>query len=93
MILLNTEMGAERKVLQKLRTLKGVTEAHQLFSVYDLAVKVKAPNMQELKDTITHKIMKTPGFQSILTLVTVEEEHGAILDLQASVNPPLFATC
>jgi len=93
MILLNTQMGIEKEALKKITAISGVTEAYSLYSIYDIAVRIYAPSMGELKDTITHKIMKIPGALSILTLITAEEEQGTIPDLQAFMNPTLVATC
>ena len=92
-ILLNTHMGAEKEVAEKLRTVNGVTEAYSLYGVYDVAVKLHAPNMSMLKDTITHQIMKIPGTLSILTLVTAEKDQHSALDMFAFVNPTVVATC
>lgn len=73
MVLINTEIGTEKKVLEKLRTINGVEEAHALHSVYDIAAKVNANSIDQLKDTITLNIKRIPGTINFLTLLTVEE--------------------
>ena len=51
-VLLNVEIDAQREILDSLKEIPGVKEAHQLYGVYDLIVQVEADTMQELKDLI-----------------------------------------
>ena len=41
-VLLNTDLDAQDEVVDSLRLIDGVEEAHALYGVYDLLVKVKA---------------------------------------------------
>ena len=41
-LLLNTEIGAENQVLNALRKIEGVKEAHNLWGVYDIIANIKA---------------------------------------------------
>jgi DNA-binding Lrp family transcriptional regulator len=72
-ILLNVETGSEDVVLNELKSLNVVEEAYVSYGVYDLILKIKAPTMEELKNTVTHKIRATKKVQSTLTLIMVEE--------------------
>jgi len=74
LVLINTEIGTEKKVLQQLKSISGVEEAHRLHSVYDIAVKVKANSLGQLKDTIINHVKKVPQTVNFLTLLTVDEE-------------------
>jgi len=71
-VLLNVEPGAETKVLEKLKTISIVDEAFVSYGVYDLIVRVKAETMDELKDTISHKIRTTDQVRSSVTLILIE---------------------
>ena len=71
-ILINTEIGSEQKVLEKLKTIAGVQEAHKLNSIYDIAAKVYAESIDQLRETITRGIKKIPNTTNFLTLLTVE---------------------
>ena len=71
-VLVNTDLGAEAKVLESLKQVEGVEEAHALCSVYDLAVKIKANSMDKLKEIITTSIRKLGGVSNIMTLMLVE---------------------
>jgi DNA-binding Lrp family transcriptional regulator len=72
LVLINTEMGSQQKVLEQLKTINGVQEAHELYSVYDIAAKVYADSIDQLKQTITGSIKKIPDTLNFLTLLTVE---------------------
>ena len=72
-VLLNVEAGLEDNVLKQLKTIGGVEETYVSYGVYDLIIKVKADTMEELKETVTHKIRTTNYVHSTLTLIMMEE--------------------
>lgn len=55
-VLLNTEIGAERDVLDLLRATEGVQEAFGLFGIYDIIARVKADTMDKLVQIVTEAI-------------------------------------
>jgi Lrp/AsnC family transcriptional regulator for asnA, asnC and gidA len=71
-MLINTEICAEGKVLEKVRKIENVEEAFQVYGVYDLVVKVKAKTEDELKE-IEQKIRKIDEVRVTLTMVTMEK--------------------
>jgi DNA-binding Lrp family transcriptional regulator len=71
-ILVNTDIGAQAKVLQSLKNVEGVEDAHALCSVYDLVLKVKAGSTDKLKEIITSSIRRLTGVSNIMTLLLVE---------------------
>jgi DNA-binding Lrp family transcriptional regulator len=72
-VLLNVESGSEDNVLKQLREISIVEEAYVSYGVYDLIVKVKADTMEQMKETISHKIRSINSVRSTLTLIMVEE--------------------
>ena len=44
-VLLNTEIGAESKVLKALKKIQGVEEAHNLWGIYDIIANIKADSL------------------------------------------------
>jgi DNA-binding Lrp family transcriptional regulator len=72
-ILINVEGGNEDNVLKEVKNIAGVEGAYVSYGVYDLIIKVKANNTQELKDAVTHKIRQIKSVQSTLTLMILEE--------------------
>lgn len=71
-VLVNTDIGSEEEVLNKISSIEGVTEVYVVYGVYDLVVKVSAPTTEELKDIISSKIRKLPNVRSTLTMIVVE---------------------
>jgi len=71
-VLVNTDIGSEEEVLNKISTIEGVTEVYVVYGVYDLVVKVSASTTEELKDIISSKIRKLPNVRSTLTMIVVE---------------------
>ncbi|MGA3288864.1 MAG: Lrp/AsnC ligand binding domain-containing protein [Candidatus Bathyarchaeia archaeon] len=72
-VLFNVESGSEDTVLKQLRNLNNVEEAYVSYGVYDLVVRIKADTMEELKDSVTHKIRTIKQVRSTLTLIMMEE--------------------
>jgi Lrp/AsnC family transcriptional regulator for asnA, asnC and gidA len=70
-VLVNSESGAEGKAREALSNINEVKEAHVIYGVYDIILKVESENMETLKDTIRNKIRKTPHVRSTLTLIVV----------------------
>ena len=68
-VLLNTEIGAETAVLQALKKIEGVEEAHCLWGVYDVIVHINAENIEKLKAIITRHIEKVGRINSKLTMI------------------------
>jgi len=78
-VLLNTEIGAEKHVLNALEKIDGVEEAHHLWGVYDIIANVKADNIEKLKFIITKRIEKIGKINSKLTMI-INEKHPATLE-------------
>ena len=72
-VLFNVESGSEDNVLKQLRSLNNVEEAYVSYGVYDLVVRIKADTMEELKESVTHKIRTIKQVRSTLTLIMMEE--------------------
>jgi len=71
-VLINTDIGAEEEVLEKLGDIEGVTEAYIVYGVYDIVAKVQAPSTEALKEIISNRIRKLSKVRSTLTMVVVE---------------------
>jgi DNA-binding Lrp family transcriptional regulator len=68
-MLLNTDIDAQAAVVEDLRHVEGVEEAHELYGVYDLLLKVKVQSLDELRDLAKHRIKRVNGVTSTLTLM------------------------
>jgi DNA-binding Lrp family transcriptional regulator len=68
LILIKTEIGSERDVETKIRKIKGVREAHLLFGVYDISVKVECENLEELTKIVIEEVRQISGVKETKTL-------------------------
>lgn len=72
-VLINAEIGAEDEVLQSLKKIEGVEEAHTVYGVYDIVTKIKAESMDKLKEIVTWHIRRLDRVRSTLTMIVIEE--------------------
>ena len=68
-VLVNTELGEEDEILEQLKSIGGVTEAHSVYGVYDIITRVVAVNLETLKEIIADKIRNMEGVRSTLTMI------------------------
>ena len=74
-VLVNTNVGEENNVLEKIRNLAGVEKAHALWGVYDLIVTLKASSFDRLKEIINSGLRQLAGVSNVLTLMIVESSQ------------------
>ena len=73
-VLIRTDIGAERKVLDELRKLEGVEEAFLIFGPWDIIVKLSVPDRTELNRLVIWKIRRMEHITQTQTLSVIEEE-------------------
>ena len=71
-VLINSELGKEEELLKEFRSMENVKEAHFVYGVYDVIVKVEAESVEKLKDLITFKIRRLSDVRSTLTMTVAE---------------------
>jgi DNA-binding Lrp family transcriptional regulator len=71
-VLINYEIGAEKKILNKLKTVSGVIEANEVNGAYDIVVKIASDSLDSLKDTVTRNIRTIDTVRSTMTLIVIE---------------------
>ena len=72
-VLFNVGSGLEDRVLEEVKAVEGVQDAHVSYGVYDLIVKVGADSMEQLKELVTHRLRMIRNVRSTLTLILVQE--------------------
>ena len=72
-VLLNTDLDAQDKILESLKLVDGVEEAHALYGVYDLLIKIKGNSIDKLKEITKLRIKPLVGVNSSLTLMIVQD--------------------
>ena len=73
-IVLTVETGSEQDVLRELRNMHDVKEAWFLHGLYDIIVKAKAKNLDELKQIVTNRIGCVNGVKSTLTMLVMAQK-------------------
>ena len=68
-ILINSETGTENELLQELNKIDNVVEAHSVYGVYDIIVKVGAESEEKLKELLNLKIRKLKKVRSTVSMV------------------------
>ncbi len=71
-VLVNVELESELEVLDVVRNIEGVKEAHAVHGVYDIVAKVEAETMDKLKKTVTRKIKRLNRVRSTITMIITE---------------------
>ncbi len=74
-VLINCDLGCEKAIIDELKHLDNVKEAHGVFGAYDILTKVESANVENLRDTITWKIRKLNRIRSTLTLMVTEKNE------------------
>ncbi len=72
LVLVNTDFGVENEVLENVKHVNGVEEAHALRGTYDLIVRVKTQSIDKLRDIIKLGIRQIAGVSGSLTLMLIE---------------------
>jgi DNA-binding Lrp family transcriptional regulator len=70
--LINSELGAEDEIIRQLWDLPGVIEVEGSYGVYDIIVKITAPTMDNIRETLTFHLRKIEKIKSTLTLIVIE---------------------
>lgn len=71
-VLVNSDIGAEDKVLEATRRISNVKEASIVYGVYDIVLRMTAPSMDELTETVQTNIRTLGNVRSTLTMIVVD---------------------
>jgi len=74
-VLITCDLGYEAEIIDEIKQLEDVKEAHEVFGAYDILAKVESANVKNLRDTITWKIRKLNRVRSTLTLMGIEGQE------------------
>ena len=73
-LLINTELGSEKEVLDEIRKIDAVKESYKTYGVYDIVAKVSADTMDKLKEIVTWTVRRVDKVRSTLTMIIIEGE-------------------
>ncbi|MGC9148319.1 MAG: Lrp/AsnC family transcriptional regulator [Sulfolobales archaeon] len=73
LVLINTEVGNESEVVEKLKSFEEVKEIYVVYGIYDILARIKTDSIDKLKDIVAGKIRKIPNVKATLTMIVVEQ--------------------
>ena len=71
-VLIKVRAGDVKGVVQHLRKVEGVTEAHMTFGPYDVVAEVQTGDVAKLGAITASKIQPIPGVEQTLTCLAVD---------------------
>ncbi len=72
-VLVVTDPGKTKGVLEVIRNIGGVTETHEVMGPYDIVAEVQVENLTEIPSILGDRIRKIAGIQSTTSLVTLPD--------------------
>ena len=69
---MNCKLGKEQEVIQKLKKIVGIKEAHGTFGLYDIVAQIECTTDEKIQEIVTQKIRKIPKIQTSMTLTSSE---------------------
>ncbi len=72
-VLITCDLGSEAGVIDELKLLINVKEAHEILGAYDILAKVESDSVKSLRDTLVWEIRKLKRVSSTLTLTLTEK--------------------
>ena len=73
-VLINTELGSEKEVLDEIKKVDAVKESYMLYGVYDIVAKISANIMDELQEIVTLNVRTLDKVRATLTMILIEEK-------------------
>jgi DNA-binding Lrp family transcriptional regulator len=71
-IMMNCKLGEEKEVVQELKKIVGIKEAHGTFGLYDIVAQIECTTDKKIQEIVTQKIRKIPKIQTSMTLTSSE---------------------
>ncbi|NAZ27563.1 MAG: Lrp/AsnC family transcriptional regulator [Thermogladius sp.] len=76
-VLIQTEIGAESRVLEELYKIPEISEAYIVYGTYDVVVKIESDSLEKIREIVTNKVRKLPDIRTTITMIVVEERIKA----------------
>jgi DNA-binding Lrp family transcriptional regulator len=71
-IMMNCKLGEEKEVIQELKKIVGIKEAHGTFGLYDIVAQIECTTDEKIQEIVTQKIQKISKIQTSTTLTSSE---------------------
>jgi DNA-binding Lrp family transcriptional regulator len=82
---INIECGFIDNVTNNLCTVNEVLEVHEMHGLFDLFIKIRARDLEQLRDIVQDKVCRFPHIletELMMVLKTGKEEHSALSSLK-----------
>ena len=70
-LLINSEIGAEKRVIDELSRCMDIIKSFRVYGTYDIISIIESPDMTSLKQNITSKVRTIKGIINTSTLIIV----------------------
>ena len=71
-IMMNCDLGEEKEVIQSLKEIVGIKEAHGTLGLYDIVAQIECTTDEKIQEIVTKQIRKIPKIHSSMTLTSSE---------------------
>ncbi|MFQ5781793.1 MAG: Lrp/AsnC ligand binding domain-containing protein [Nitrosopumilus sp.] len=79
-VLISGKLGLEKEIVEKLKTIENVTDAHGTLGTFDFIAKVEADSEEQINQTILEKIRKIDAVNSTITLMASNDVDSFVVD-------------
>ena len=69
---MNCNLGEEKTVIEALKKINGIKEAHGTLGLYDIVAQIESTTDEKIQEIVTQQIRKIPKIQSSMTLTSAE---------------------
>ena len=73
-VMINTELGSEKEVLDEIRKIDAIKESYIVYGVYDMVAKISADTMDKLQEIVTLNVRTLDKVRATLTMIVIEEK-------------------
>ena len=74
LVCINTSINSAEEVFEELKACREVQEAFRVHGVYDIVVRVKGENFEDLVNIVNTRIKNLSQVQTILSMLIIESE-------------------
>ena len=72
-VMVNTELGSEKEVLDEIRKIDAIKESCIVYGIHDIAAKIGADTMDKIDEIVTW-VRNLDKIRETITLILIEED-------------------
>ena len=78
-VMMNCNLGEEKTIIESLKKIVGVKEAHGTLGLYDIVAQIECTTDKKIQEIVTQQIRKISKIQSSMTLTS--SESGQLFEI------------